>query len=207
MAYTTVCLSAFEHRERIALVNWVTGVQWVASRCYRMAPGVFSSLIIRQAPENADISRCLIAGEPTFTIGHIVSPNPRVRRGRGKTTFVSDLGANFGHSNYQPGRQDRYRGTAQPAKEPEIPYDTVPSPTPHCLGVRCIRKSGNEPSGNIRSSIKSVSEMSLWNRCLVYLDLKHPFLYQTQRNTQEVAYVLDATETARQSSRPRVSVY
>ena len=47
----------------------------------------------------------------------------------------------------------------------------------------------------------------LWNRCLVYLDPKHPFLYQTPRNTQKVAYVLDATETAGQSSRPRVSVY
>jgi hypothetical protein len=36
-AYTTLCLSAFEHRERIALVNWITGVQWVAPRCSRMA--------------------------------------------------------------------------------------------------------------------------------------------------------------------------
>ena len=188
-------------------MNWITGVQWVAPRCYRMASGVFSSLIIRQAPRNADVSRCLMAGEPTFTIGHVVSPKPRARRRRGKTPFVSDLGANFGHTSYQPRRQDRYRGTAQPAKEPEIPSDTVPSPTPHCSGVRFIRKSGNEPSGNMRSCIKSVSEMSLWNRCLVYLDPKHPFLYQTPRNTQKVAYVLDATETAGQSSRPRVSVY
>jgi hypothetical protein len=35
------CLSAFEHREIIALVDWITGVQWVAPRCYRMASGVF----------------------------------------------------------------------------------------------------------------------------------------------------------------------
>jgi hypothetical protein len=27
----------FEHRERIALVNWTSGVQWVAPRCSRMA--------------------------------------------------------------------------------------------------------------------------------------------------------------------------
>ncbi|OQE67668.1 hypothetical protein PENNAL_c0168G11111, partial [Penicillium nalgiovense] len=40
-AYTTVCLSAFEHRERIALVDWVTGVQWVAPRSSRMASGIF----------------------------------------------------------------------------------------------------------------------------------------------------------------------
>lgn len=26
MAYTTVCLSAFEDRERIAFVNWTTGI-------------------------------------------------------------------------------------------------------------------------------------------------------------------------------------
>jgi hypothetical protein len=36
MAYTTVCLSAFEHGERIALLNWISGVQWVAPRS-RMA--------------------------------------------------------------------------------------------------------------------------------------------------------------------------
>ena len=36
---------------------------------------------------------------------------------------------------------------------------------------------------------------------------KHPFLYQTPRNIQKVAYVLDVTETAGQSSRPRVSVH
>ncbi|CAG8143163.1 unnamed protein product [Penicillium nalgiovense] len=64
MAYTTVCLSAFEDRERIAFVNWTSGVQWVAPRCSRMASGVFSSLIIRQAPSNADVSSCLMAGEP-----------------------------------------------------------------------------------------------------------------------------------------------
>lgn len=63
-AYTTVCLSAFEHRERIALVNWITGVQWVAPRCSRVASGVFSSLIIRQSPRNADGWSCLMAGEP-----------------------------------------------------------------------------------------------------------------------------------------------
>jgi hypothetical protein len=47
----------------------------------------------------------------------------------------------------------------------------------------------------------------LWNRCLVDLDPKHPFLYQTPRNIQKVAYALDVTETAGQSSRPCVSVY
>ncbi|CAP99875.1 hypothetical protein PCH_Pc22g25870 [Penicillium rubens Wisconsin 54-1255] len=36
----------------------------------------------------------------------------------------------------------------------------------------------------------------LWNRCLVDLDPKHPFLYQTPRNIQKVAYALDVTETA-----------
>ncbi|CAG8089832.1 unnamed protein product, partial [Penicillium nalgiovense] len=161
-AYTTVCLSAFEHRERIALVDWVTGVQWVAPRYSRMASGVFLSLIIRQAPRNADVSRCLMAGEPTFTIGHVVSPKPRARRRRGKTPFVSDLGANFGHTSYEQRRQDRlYRDTAEPTKEPKIPSDTVPSdPTPHCSGVRHIRTSGNEPSGNIRNyqvGIRNVS--------------------------------------------------
>ena len=40
----------------------------------------------------------------------------------------------------------------------------------------------------------------IWNRCLVYLDPKHPFLYQTPRNIQEVAYELDVTEAAGQSS-------
>jgi hypothetical protein len=80
MAYATVCLSAFEDRERIALLNWITGVQWVAPRCYRMASGVFSSLIIRQTPRNADVSSCLMAGEPTFAVSHVVSPKPRARR-------------------------------------------------------------------------------------------------------------------------------
>ncbi|CAG8905467.1 unnamed protein product [Penicillium nalgiovense] len=37
MAYTTVCLSASEHGERIALVNWISGVQWVAPRCSRIS--------------------------------------------------------------------------------------------------------------------------------------------------------------------------
>jgi hypothetical protein len=80
MAYTTGCLSAFEDRERIAFVNWTSGVQWVASRCSRMASSVFSSPIIRQAPSNADVSSCLMAGEPYFAVGHVVSPNPRARR-------------------------------------------------------------------------------------------------------------------------------
>ncbi|CAP79418.1 hypothetical protein PCH_Pc19g00020 [Penicillium rubens Wisconsin 54-1255] len=143
MAYATVCLSAFEDRERIALLNWITGVQWVAPRCYRMASGVFSSLIIRQTPRNADVSSCLMAGEPTFAVSHVVSPKPRAR-------------------SYEPRRQGRlYRGTAEPTKEPKIPSDTVPSdPTPHCSGIRDIRTSGNEPRGNIRSyqvGIRNVS--------------------------------------------------
>ncbi|CAG8893358.1 unnamed protein product [Penicillium nalgiovense] len=142
MAYATVCLSAFEDRERIAFPNWIT-VQWVAPRCYRMASGGFLSLIIRQAPRNADVSSCLMAGEPTFAVGHVVSPKPRAR-------------------SYEPRRQGRlYRGTAEPTKEPIIPSDTVPSdPTPHCSGVRDIRTSGNGPMGNIRSyqvGIRNVS--------------------------------------------------
>ncbi|CAG8935859.1 unnamed protein product, partial [Penicillium nalgiovense] len=130
MAYTTVCLSASEHGERIALVNWISGVQWVAPRCSRMASGDFSSLIIRQAPRNSDVSGWLMAGEPTFAVGHVVSPNSRARRRRGKTPFVSDLQANF-DTSYELRRQGRlYRDTAEPTKEPKMPSDTVPPRTP-----------------------------------------------------------------------------
>jgi hypothetical protein len=47
----------------------------------------------------------------------------------------------------------------------------------------------------------------LWNRCLVDLDRKHPFLYQSPRNFQKVACALDVTETAGQPSWPGVSVH
>ncbi|CAG8062867.1 unnamed protein product [Penicillium salamii] len=146
MAYTTVCLSASEHGERIALVNWISGVQWVAPRCSRMASGDFSSLIIRQAPRNSDVSGWLMAGEPTFAVGHVVSPNRRARR---KATNREDK---TGYTEAQP---------SQLKSQKKIPSDTVPSdPTPHCSGVRHIRTSGNQASGNIRSyqvGIRNVS--------------------------------------------------
>ena len=59
-------------------------------------------------------------------------------------------------------REDKTVTETQPShlKNQKIPSITVPSPTPCCSGVRHILTSGNEPSGNIRSCIKSESEMS-----------------------------------------------
>ena len=164
MAYTTVCLSASEHGERIALVNWISGVQWVAPRCSRMASGDFSSLIIRQAPRNSDVSGWLMAGEPTFAVGHVVSPNRRARR-KGETNLPSFMAYRLILVIPATNREDKTGYTeAQPSQlksQKKIPSDTVPSdPTPHCSGVRHIRTSGNQASGNIRSyqvGIRNVS--------------------------------------------------
>jgi hypothetical protein len=48
--------------------------------------------------------------------------------------------------------------------------------------------------------------MSPWNRCLVYLDPKYTFLYQSPATIQKVVYALDVTETAGHQA-GRVSLY
>ena len=49
--------------------------------------------------------------------------------------------------------------------------------------------------------------MSPWNRCLVYLDPKYTFLYQSPATIQKVVYALDVTETAgHQAGRVSLSI-
>ena len=105
-----------------------------------------------------------MAGEPTFAVGHVVSPKPRARR-KGETNLPSFMVYRLILVIPATNREDKSDYTeAQPSQlksQKKIPSDTVPSdPTPHCSGVRHIRTSGNQASGNIRSyqvGIRNVS--------------------------------------------------
>ncbi|CAG8148090.1 unnamed protein product [Penicillium nalgiovense] len=124
--------------------------QWVAPRCFQMAAGVLSRLVIRQIPRNADVSSFVMTGEP-FAVGHVVSPNPRARR------------------SYEPRRQDRlYRGTADPTKEPK--YRPIPS---HVILLRVAQafdmyeRAETNQAEIYKAASSRCQKCLLWSRCLL----------------------------------------
>jgi hypothetical protein len=132
-------------------------------------PALFSDGIWRlfrpDYPTGAEKCRCLVllngrGALPTLLAMLLVQS--RVQ-GEGEAKLPSFLTYRLISVIPATNREDKTVTETQPSrlKNQKIPSDTVPSdPTPHCSGVRHIRTSGNGPGGNIRSCIKSVSEMS-----------------------------------------------